>query len=95
MPIFLYVVTRPYCVFFRFLNNRVLRPIGVYSYALYLVHFVVLNALWSMGYLAEGPTMAIVYAAVLSLIWAALVYRFVEQPLHDLGARLNANHAET
>ena len=91
MPIFYYAVTRPDHVFFRLLNTRILRRIGIYSYTLYLVHFVVLNGLWEMGYPSEGPTMTIIYAAALSLFWAALVYRFAEQPLHNLRSRLRAD----
>ncbi len=89
MPIFFYAVTRSDHILFQFLNNRIMRRIGIYSYTLYLVHFVILNALWSMGYPREGLTITIVYAAVFSLLWAAIVYRFAEQPLHGLRSRLH------
>lgn len=91
MPIFFYAVKRHDHVLFRPLNFWILRRIGIYSYTLYLVHFVILHTLWNMGRPEDWLTG--IYAAVLSLSWAALVYRFAEQPLHGLRARLNAPQA--
>lgn len=89
MPIFFYAIKRSDHFLFRPLNLWAMRWIGVYSYTLYLVHFVILHALWNMGY-PEGGGLTTIYAAALSLIWAAFVYRFAEKPLHGLRARLNA-----
>jgi peptidoglycan/LPS O-acetylase OafA/YrhL len=89
MPIFYYAVARSEHLFFKPLNWRLMRRIGLYSYTLYLIHFVLLKVFWNMGY-EEGSLVAMAAAAVLSLIWAALVYQFAEQPLHGLRARLNA-----
>ncbi|SRR6056297_2333641 len=94
MPIFYYAVKRSDYWLFRILNSSVMRLIGVYSYTLYLVHFVILYALWEAGWPDTGPNETIVVAAIISLSWAALVYRFIEQPLHGLRARLAARPAE-
>lgn len=89
MPIFYYAVVRSDHLVFKPLNWWVMRRIGLYSYTLYLIHNVLLKSFWTMGY-EEGSLGAIVAAAVLSVIWAALVYHFAERPLHGLRARLNA-----
>lgn len=89
MPIFFYAVTKSDNILFRPLNHWIFRCIGIYSYTLYLAHFVILHTLWNVGFV-KGELLTTVFAMVLSLIWAALVYRFAEQPLHSLRARLNA-----
>ncbi len=88
MPVFYYAVMRSDHPFFRPLNWWIMRRIGLYSYTLYLIHFVLLKVLWNMGY-EEGSLVAMSIAAVLSMIWAALVYQFAERPFHGLRARLN------
>lgn len=88
MPIFFYATQRSDNPLFYLLNTRAIRRIGVYSYTPYLVHFVILYALWNTGF-SKGEFSTVLLAASLSLIWAALVYRFAEQPLHGLRARLN------
>jgi len=89
MPIFFYAIVRSDHLIFRPLNWWVMRRIGLYSYTLYLIHFVILEAFWTMGYV-KGNLVAMTAAGVLSLIWAALVYQFAERPFHVWRARLNA-----
>jgi peptidoglycan/LPS O-acetylase OafA/YrhL len=89
MPIFFYATRRSDHLIFQPLNWWVIRRIGLYSYTLYLIHLVMLEAFWTMGY-GKGSLVAMAGAAVLSLIWAALVYQFAERPFHVLRARLNA-----
>lgn len=88
MPIFYYAVARSDHLFFKPLNWWVIRRIGLYSYTLYLVHFVLLKVFWNVGY-EQGSLVAMAAAAAVSLIWAALVYQFAERPFHGLRARLN------
>jgi peptidoglycan/LPS O-acetylase OafA/YrhL len=89
MPIFYYAVLRSEHFFFKPLNWWVVRRIGLYSYTLYMIHFVLLEAFWNVGY-EKGSLVAMSAAGLLSLIWAALVYQFAERPLHGLRSRLNA-----
>ena len=89
MPVFYYAVQNSDHFIFRPLNSWVVRKIGIYSYTLYLVHLVILNALWRAGFTQDGA-IAAALAMILSLIWAALVYELAEKPLHGLRARLNS-----
>lgn len=89
LPIFFYAIRKSDHFLFRSLNYWMVRKVGLYSYTFYLIHFVVLQALWNIGY-EEGGWLSTLYAATFSLVWAALVYRFAEQPLHGLRQRLNA-----
>jgi peptidoglycan/LPS O-acetylase OafA/YrhL len=70
----------------RLLSSRPLVHLGVLSYGLYLWHYVVLSALGMMGY-KPGLTMTIA-AALISYVTAYLSYRFVEQPILQLKARI-------
>ncbi|MFG6661013.1 acyltransferase family protein [Sulfitobacter sp. 915] len=90
MPIFYYAVVRSDHLFFKPLQWWPMRRIGLYSYTLYLIHFVLLKVFWNIGY-EEGSLAAMSAAAVMSLVWAALVYQFAERPFHSLRARLNSS----
>lgn len=89
MPIFYFAVTCSQARIFRPLNWAVIRQIGVWSYTIYLSHFVIIKAL-ERGNLA--PPNALVFAILvllLSCIWSALVYNFAEKPLHRLRRTLS------
>jgi len=88
-PIFHYAVTRPNAWMFRPLNWRVSRRIGVWSYTIYLCHFVILKALEAGGVVAAGSWALAVAALGLSCLWAALVYELAEKPFHPLRRRLS------
>lgn len=61
------------------LSTRVMVHLGVLSYGLYLWHYVVLSALFMMGY-PYGLGMALV-AAVLTYVGAAASFYLIEKPL--------------
>ena len=88
MPIFYYAVRNSEHLIFRPLNWWAVRWIGIYSYTLYLVHLMILNALWRNGLPVDGILTAAI-ALMLSLAWSALVYFLAEKPLHGFRARLN------
>ncbi len=94
MPVFYYAVQKSDHFMFRPLNFWVVRKVGIYSYTLYLVHLVILNALWRAGYPQDG-VVAAAFAMILSIIWAALVFHLAEKPLHGLRARLNSPESRT
>ncbi len=71
---------------FRFLNLRPIAFLGVLSYSLYLVHFMIIKAVWlslPMDPLAQG-----LFAFALSLAVAWAIYLFVEKPCARLRKRL-------
>ena len=89
MALFFYAVQKSDHLFFRPLNFGPVQRIGIYSYTIYLSHFVIIQAFDQMGF-PLGDPLSMLGAAIVSVIWAAFVYRFFEQPLHGLRARLNA-----
>jgi peptidoglycan/LPS O-acetylase OafA/YrhL len=71
------------------LANRVLVPIGLISYSLYLVHWplLVFERLTPAA-IETQPTVTIKLGlCVLMLVLATLLYRFVEQPMRRAGSR--------
>ncbi len=66
-----------------------LTQLGNISYSLYLVHWPIF-AFMRAAYIVEAPPREAFYVAItLSLIFAVLLYRLIERPLHLLPAPLN------
>ncbi len=86
-PFFHYAVTRPKDFIFRPLNWTPIRRIGQWSFTIYLIHFVIIKALVFNGVAAPASPLLIVLALTLSIGYAALIYRWVEKPLHPLRRR--------
>ncbi|WP_330629553.1 acyltransferase [Thioclava sp. FTW29] len=80
MPVFYYAVTTPDMALFRPLNWPVLRKIGVWSYSIYLVHFVLINLFNQQITGAHAHLISGGLALIGSLVYAAVVYHFVEVP---------------
>lgn len=91
MPLFHYAVTRPNDLIFRPLNWIWVRKIGQWSYTIYLVHFVIIKALIFNGVANQGEPVLVVLAAVLSIVYAATVYRWAEVPLLPLRRKLTGH----
>lgn len=91
MPLFHYAVARPGDLLFRPLNWAPVRQVGLWSYTIYLCHFVIILALERNGVAEIGDPLLIGLAAVLSCGFAALVYRLAEAPLKPLRARLTGH----
>lgn len=91
LPLFYYAVSRPDWLLFKPLNWGALRWIGVYSYTIYLVHFMVIKALVHMQITASGSLATLGLAAVLSVGFAAAVYHLIERPLHPMRKRLTGH----
>jgi len=87
MPLFYYATTFPKTPYFRPLNWPVSRRVGVYSFTLYLCHFIILKGLMYQGVAESGSAWLMAIGAVLSLSFAAAVYRFVEVPMLPLRRR--------
>ncbi len=91
MPLFYYAVHRPRDLVFRPLNWAPLRMVGLWSYTIYLCHFVIIEALVHTGFGQIGDARLIGLSAVLSCGFAALVYHVVEQPMKPLRAQLSGH----
>lgn len=84
MPIFHFAVTRPEAPVFQPLNWRFVRMIGVWSYTIYLCHFVIIQALQANSVAADRAWLFLPFAFGLSCLWADLVFRIGEKPFHKL-----------
>lgn len=91
MPLFHYAVTQADRPLFRWLNGRIIRRIGLYSYTLYLVHQVVIYALARNGLPPFGSLPNTLLALALSLGWAALVNEALEKPFVRLRAAMTGH----
>ncbi len=91
MPIFHYAVTQPSDPWFRPLNWAPLRKIGQWSFTIYLIHYVIIEALIYSGFAALGDWTLVVTSAALSAAFAAATYRWLEKPFHPLRRRLTGH----
>lgn len=91
MPLLYYAVTDHKSLLFQPLNWAPMRMIGVYSYTIYLSHFVIMQALIHTGIAADGTLKLGLIAAVLTLAYSAAMYRWVDIPFHHLRKRVSAN----
>jgi peptidoglycan/LPS O-acetylase OafA/YrhL len=86
-PIFVVAMREPKFGPFRFLNLRPVKHVGVLSYSLYLLHFVIIYALIRQAPgLTELPRGVVAF--VLSLVLAQIINRFIEKPCARLRRRL-------
>lgn len=80
MQLFYYAVTRAEAWYFRPLNWRWLRLIGVWSFTIYLCHYAVILAL-EAHWLAMGSVSMVLVAGAISMGFAAAVHGLVERPV--------------
>jgi peptidoglycan/LPS O-acetylase OafA/YrhL len=91
MPFFYYAIQRPDDLLFRVLNWKFMRRIGQWSFTIYLIHFVIIKALIFNGIAAEGTALLVVLSLGLSIGYAAIVYEWLEKPLHPLRRRMTGH----
>lgn len=89
MPIFYFALRRSDDPLFQPLNWSWVRRIGVYSYTLYLVHYVVLHLVGDAP-LGNSEVASLVVTAAISFAYADLVYRLVEKPIKEVRNRMAA-----
>lgn len=87
LPIFYFAVVRHESPVFRPLNWWWVRRIGVYSYTIYLVHYLVLNMLKKVGFTQSTLVIALLTGTI-AIAYAALVFEFAEKPVKRLRKRL-------
>ncbi len=84
MPLFYYAVARPEDPFFRPLNWTPVRWIGIWSYNIYLIHYVIIEALAYNRIGTFGSPLFLLLAASLSIGISALIFSTVEKPFRAL-----------
>lgn len=73
---------------FRGLNWPMVRKLGVYSYSIYLIHFVIIRCIWlNAPAIATKPYLVFPIALLLSVVFAAVIDRFVDRYLRRLRSR--------
>jgi peptidoglycan/LPS O-acetylase OafA/YrhL len=87
MPIFLSAIRRSDSPAFRWLNCSWLASLGVLSYTLYLIHQIAL--LFFREHTRFPPVLSAAAALLASIIYAAIVHRFVERPFAKLRRKLH------
>ncbi|UIN23369.1 acyltransferase family protein [Herbaspirillum frisingense] len=85
LPLFYYSVNNPGILPFRWLNIGWIRRIGIYSYSIYLAHYVMLN---NVDWISRHAVVNVLVALIISCLFAIAVDRFVDAPLRVLRARL-------
>jgi peptidoglycan/LPS O-acetylase OafA/YrhL len=91
MPIFYFATSKHELWLFRPLNWKPVRRIGQYSYTIYLVHFVIINAMVFQSVLPDNKLLFTALAAAISIAFAALVFELAEKPLKPLRQRLSGH----
>jgi peptidoglycan/LPS O-acetylase OafA/YrhL len=89
MPIFHFVVRYPRALPVRPLNWPFMMTLGVYSYAIYLIHFVVVFFLQQQSSVFQNWVVLLVATLVLSVLFAAAIERWVESRLRRVRARFH------
>ncbi len=81
IPIFYYATQSNRLMIFAPLNNGFVKKIGLYSYSIYLVHYVIYNSALHLGIQKNQVAILTILTMILSYLYAALVYHFAEKPL--------------
>lgn len=87
-PLFFVSIRHPRWLVARFLNLRFVRFVGTLSYSLYLLHQVMLYAVFE---LPIWLPLRVSLALGLSLLLSVAIWRYVEKPLGKLRSRLSAS----
>jgi peptidoglycan/LPS O-acetylase OafA/YrhL len=96
MPLFYFAVRFPDNRLFRHLNTPWIMKLGTYSYAIYLIHLVVINVITQ-----NAPAIATKFfvlfplAILISIAYAAAIDRFVDRYFRQLRLRYRPEPAKT
>ena len=85
IPLFFYLIKNNETIIAKWLENRLIRFLGVISYTLYLVHFSIILILRDT--LKTNLLFLSILAFIASLIWAIFMYYLVEKPVARLRKR--------
>jgi peptidoglycan/LPS O-acetylase OafA/YrhL len=84
MPLFYFSICKYKNSLFRWLNNRMVNYIGLISYSIYLVHFVVIRTLEQNFAIFGDSKLLLLASLTITLLIASLMYVFVEQPMKSI-----------
>jgi peptidoglycan/LPS O-acetylase OafA/YrhL len=85
-PIFYLAIMHPDWVFFRWLNWKPLVWLGLISYTFYLSHAIALHL---ATYISDEPWSKALLGFIITLLFSALMYRYIEIPLAKKRSALN------
>ncbi len=91
LPLFYYAVHQAQMMVFRPLNWWVSRQLGIYSYNIYLSHFVIISAFEIHGIFAEQFALRVVVVLALTIAYSAAVFHLIEAPFRAWRARLTGH----
>jgi peptidoglycan/LPS O-acetylase OafA/YrhL len=90
MPVFYFAIRSAAYFPFTLLNHPWMARIGVYSYAMYLIHHVVINFLEkNVPWLATTKPLLVLVTFVISMFYAAIVDTFVDSYFRSLRKKLH------
>jgi peptidoglycan/LPS O-acetylase OafA/YrhL len=79
MPVFYFAIKYAAHFPFTLLNHRWVARIGVYSYAIYLIHYIVVNVIEkALPWLATVKPLLVLVTFVIATLYAAIVDVFVD-----------------
>jgi peptidoglycan/LPS O-acetylase OafA/YrhL len=85
MPLFYFAVRFSHNQLFRHLNSPWAITLGTYSYAIYLIHYVVIRSLAKNApAIAAKPFILFPIALLISIVYASVIHRFVDQYFRQL-----------
>lgn len=88
MPLFFYCINAPKAFLFSWLEAKPIKMIGIYSYSMYLIHFIIIELIRELLPNSSGY-MVLAGAMFGSLIFAYLNARFVDRYFLHLKKRFN------
>jgi peptidoglycan/LPS O-acetylase OafA/YrhL len=92
MPIFYFAVRFSNNELFRYLNSPFIMTLGVYSYAIYLIHFVVISIIkTNFPSIATKWYVVLVAALIISTVYAAAIDRFVDGYFRQIRRRFRSD----
>jgi len=90
MPLFYLAISKHKNFMFSWLNNGVIEQIGIYSYSIYLIHYVVLKHSLSYSGLGAYSVIPVVTSFVLCIAYAIFIDTFIDRPMLKVRKRYRA-----
>ena len=96
LPLFYFSIRFHDNFMFRYLNSSLMTKLGVWSYSIYLIHYVLINViLANVPGFSNRPVFLFLAAVALSCCYAAAVDQFVDPYFRRLRKQFHRNHSRT
>ena len=90
IPMFHYAIYAQKSLAFRVLNSRLMRTLGVYSYSIYLIHYVFLSLIeQNLTQLADSKVFLLGTALILSVAYAKFIDEVLDEHIRPLRRKLH------